>query len=171
MQSAFSFILCNCIHVFFYVAQPVHIGICLIWQLLLNDRWFYAKTVYRIQFDMMHSLWCQQQKIWKAFPHSFYKIIYFCTNIWFVELCYLCLLLLPAVLDSEQTQSRITLCVYVLFCTGRGHQCAVLWGRHTATSVFFTRRPAAKNGALARHIVDPVLVHTHRHKNFKHHYT
>lgn len=45
MQSVFSFILCNCIHVF-DVSQPVHVGICQIWQLLLSDRWFYAKTVY-----------------------------------------------------------------------------------------------------------------------------
>lgn len=59
--------------------------------------------------------------------------------------------------NAEQTQS------WMLFPTGRGQQCAALWGRRTATSVFFTRRPAAKNVALARHIVEPVLVHIHRH--------
>ncbi len=125
IQSAFSFILCNCIHAF--LCRPT----CPCWHLsnlAASTKWQMILCQNSIQFDMTHSLWCQQQKICKAFPHSFYKICYFCTNIWFVEFYYLCLVLLPAVLDSEQTQSRSTLCVFVCVCVRvRVCVCVVLY--------------------------------------------
>lgn len=163
MQSVFSF---NCF-MFSDFAQPVNDGICLIWLLLLSDIWFGLKIV---QFDMTHSLWCQQQKIWRAFSHSIYKIRLFLPNYmvcWIVLFVFSIVTCCFLMLFFNQP-SREVLCVWMLFSTGRGQQCAALWARRTATTVFFTRRPAAKNDASARHILEPVLVHTHRHTKHNH---
>lgn len=65
--------------------QPVHVGICLIWQLLPCDRSIPHQNT--AEFDWMHRVWPQQQNMFSQF---FWKLPNLFITYLIVALYYLC---------------------------------------------------------------------------------